>query len=152
MTGPGNSGFVEARPIPSNLLDLYEKTTENVKHYDTLSAPPDTNHATIITLSQLAMRLIYEVESLYSEDDNLKRQYRPDKSSHFKTSFVVFFGDSDVGYPFMTIIPCFKSGEVKVGGEVVDMRSYYNVFGRRQLSISGGGKLGALVISDVIQR
>lgn len=149
-----DDGSVEVKPISAELSNLYERASnDDMNVAKSIGSPHYSAHVTIVTISETARKVISSVEALYSEDGAIeKRKYRPPKSSRFKTALVVFFpGVTDVGYPFMTVIPFYVSGNATIEGECINEKYYYNAFGNCKLKVDEGGKVGAWVISDVRQ-
>jgi hypothetical protein len=63
--------------------------------------------------------------------------------------YVYFPGSTPIGKSFTILKPLFVSGEVAIGGRIVYQNNYYYVLEKTNIIVSAGGKLVALILSDI---
>lgn len=69
-------------------------------------------------------------------------------TNYLHAGFVYFPGDMIIE-SFTILIPLRVSGQIKVGGVVVDGEHYYHVLGTALLSVMAGSRMEAIAISKI---
>lgn len=139
--------IVEPRDIPNQ--SLYDKALE-----DHESIAKDLTHPShnlvVLTVYGSGLQLLTEAEKVYQTSATADRsEYRPRKPNKCRRNVTVFFsGIHIIGKPYMTLIPFYVSGEVKIEGKPVQLSSCYDVYGWCSLEIPTDGKLGAFLMLD----
>lgn len=66
-----------------------------------------------------------------------------------RRNLTVFFpGTHIIGKPYMTLIPFYVRGDVKIEEEIVQPGACYDVYGWCNLRVPMNGKLGAFLMLD----
>ncbi|KAI1932538.1 hypothetical protein LOZ58_006809 [Ophidiomyces ophidiicola] len=103
----------------------------------------------VLTVFESGWRLLTETEKSYTSSPD-RSKYRPPKVNRCRFNVTVFFpGHHTIGKPYMTLIPFYVIGDVKIEGTPIEKSNCYDAFGRCDLEISTGGKLGAFLMLDV---
>ncbi|QGA17624.1 hypothetical protein EYB26_005299 [Talaromyces marneffei] len=70
-------------------------------------------------------------------------------SKAMRGGYVYFPGSTPIGRTFTILRPLYVLGRVTVGGETVNQTNYYYVLEETQIIVPAGGKLVALILSDI---
>jgi hypothetical protein len=103
------------------------------------------NHYKVFEVS-----LEFEAWLISEESAEHRNAYRPPSAtakSITPAMQVYLAGTTTVGDPYMALIPFYVSGNVKIQEKNLQPNVCYNVFGKCDLTVGNGGKLGAWVYS-----
>lgn len=157
--------LIDSMQIPVSEHNLYNQACEDDRiAARSLSIAPNRTSATLLVQGR-GREMIARIEKLYSvrihllsiivdlltifQGSKLRRE-RQLEHRGIKPAIQVYFpGETQVGPPYMAIIPFYISGNVMLGDCAVQMGWHYHVYGECRLSVQNqhgvDGKLGAWV-------
>ncbi|PGG94953.1 hypothetical protein AJ80_10077 [Polytolypa hystricis UAMH7299] len=141
--------IVEERGIPNQAL--YDKALNEHESLAKDLTRPKTADYVVLTVFENGWHLLTEAEKVYAISTTADRsEYRPSTSNKYRRNVTVFFpGIHVIGKPYMALIPFYVSGDVKIEGRSIRLRSCYDIYGSCDLEIPTNGKLGAFLMLDV---
>lgn len=163
-TNSPGADFVESKEIPDSIQVLYDKASEAdeilARSLSSSNNRPvvtdcgsswlggDNRDRAIVRGETNASAIVQRARLNSEQDAPHKRRYRQSKPKGIKPAIQIFFaGENTVGDPYVALIPFFISGKVKIHDKVLQLKHYYNVFGKCPLIVEDGSKLGAWVYS-----